>query len=72
MSIQDPILSKPPSDDELAQRLEIAVDELDHETTHAVIMALQGLTRDDRSYNTDAFRRQLDYRLEQARFRANR
>lgn len=72
MSIRDPILSKPPSDDELAQRLMIAVGELDRETAHAVVMALQGLRPDDRSYNTDAFRRQLGYRLEQARLRAER
>lgn len=72
MSIDDPILSDPPSDDELAQRLMIVVDELDRETAYTVIMALQGQAKDDYWHRTDSFRRQLSYRLDQARIRADR
>ena len=72
MSVDDPILSDPPSDDDLAKRLAIAVGELDRETAHAVVLALQGLGPDDRGRSTDAFRRQLGYRLDQARHRAER
>lgn len=75
MSIQDPILSDPPSDDELMKRLEIVeivVDELDRETAYTVIMALQGQAKDDYWHRTDSFRRQLSYRLDQARIRADR
>lgn len=70
MSIDDPILSDPPSDVDLAKRLTIAVDSIDRETAHAVVLVLQGLTKDDRSYNHNSFRQQLGYRLDQARFRA--
>lgn len=61
MSIDDPILSKPPSDDELAHRLTIAVDGLDRDTAYTIVMALQGLGPDDRGRHSDAFRRQLCY-----------
>lgn len=45
MSIDDPILSDPPSDDDLAKRLEIAVDEFEREVArHDTLATVRRVT----------------------------
>lgn len=71
MSSLDPVLSDPPSDDVLAQKLSTAVDQIDSEMAYTVVMALQGFSDEDVRIREDAFRRQLSHRLEQARIRSD-
>lgn len=57
MSNLDPVISDPPSDDE---------------TARAIIMALQGHGESDTRFHEGQFRRQLSHRLDQAGIRADR
>lgn len=72
MNNLDPVVSDPPSDDELARKLMMAVDAIDDETTRAIVMALQGHGESDTRFHEDQFRWQLSHRLDQAGIRADR